>query len=115
MKRPSFCLVLRHALRGFHFRRLPLRAAIGLILVAINVPVGWGGAAVCAYFSIRAASASERAAWGTASAVVYGLSWGMLFLGIVLAGKETVRNFQQHLPRAWKAWRRATRIQSSAQ
>lgn len=114
MKRPPFCLVLRHALRGFHFRRLPLRVAIGLVLVAINVPVGWGGAAVCAYFSLRAASTGGRAAWGTASAIVYGLSWGMLFLGIVLAGKDTVRNFQQHLPRAWKAWRRAAKRQPPA-
>ena len=105
MKRPSFCLVLRHALRGFHFQRLPLHACIGLILVAVNVPFGWGGAAICAYFGIR----SHSPAWGIASAVIYALSWGMLLLGIVLAGKDTVRTFQQHLPRAWKAWRRAGR------
>ena len=105
MQKPSFCTVLRHALRGFHFKGLPLSTTIGLLLVAINVPVGWGGAAICAYFSVR----SKSAAWGTASAAIYALSWGMLFLGILLAGKDTVRSFQQHLPRAWKAWRRARR------
>lgn len=57
---------------------------IGMVLLTTNQVIGWGGAALCAYLAKKTGKKAYLA-WGT---FIYALSWGMLFLGAYLAGKE---------------------------
>ena len=98
--RPSFWRVPQHCLRAF--RGLSPRAFAGLLMVALNVPVGWGGAAFCA---LMGAGGKSRI-WYVASVAIYALSWGMLGLGLLLAGPPVVTRFRKRSRSAWRAWRR---------
>ena len=61
-----------------------LRFIVGITLIVINYPLGWGGviAGTLLYRKTR------RRWWCLAGTGVYGLSWGMLAAGIYLAGPE---------------------------
>ena len=98
--RPSFWRVPQHSLRAF--RGLSPLAFAGLLMVALNVPVGWGGAALCAFMGAHGGSR----VWYVAAGVVYALSWGMLGLGLLLAGPPVVSRFRRRCRSAWRAWRR---------
>ncbi len=97
----SFLLVLKHQLRLFRPGRLSHAAYIGLLMLLLNVPIGWGGAAICAAIGAK----TEQPIWGAISLGVYILSWGMLLLGTYLAGKDTVAIFKQSFPRSYRAWK----------
>lgn len=58
------------------------RFIIGMILLLSNQPLGWGGMLLCMYLAKRTGKKWLYVA-GTA---VYGLSWGMLALGVYMAG-----------------------------
>lgn len=62
---------------------MTLEVIIGIILIVINVPFGWGGALVCGYYGQK----TGKKFFYVMSAVVYALSWVMLALGVVLCGK----------------------------
>ena len=103
---PTFCGLLRHVLRKLlQARHYGLWALVGLVLVALNVPFGWGGALVCIFMGARLG----QPAWYHLAALCYLLSWLMLAAGIALAGPRTVRTFRAEIPRAWRAWRRCRR------
>ena len=53
---------------------------VGIILILINVPVGWGGALVCGYYGQK----TGKKIFYVLSAIVYALSWVMLSLGVFL-------------------------------
>ncbi len=57
---------------------------IGIILIAINVPVGWLGAALFGYYGQK----TGKKIFYYLSALVYAASWGILALGVYLCGKD---------------------------
>ncbi len=72
----------------------------GIVLLALNVPLGWGGGAFCVFF----AGWTRDKNWLTAALWVYGCSWLILGLGFLLAGRsgwQIARIF----------WRRRRRLQ----
>ncbi len=99
-RRPSFWRVPQHCLRAF--KGLSPLAFTGLLLVVLNVPVGWGGAAICACMGARSTSRF----WYMAAGVIYVLSWVMLGLGLLLAGPQVIASFKKRRQSAWRAWRR---------
>lgn len=96
--------MFRHLLKFFHWRRIGWRPFIGVILLAVNVPFGYGGAALCAMMA--AGHPDRQRLWLAAAGGVYALSWLMLLAGTCLAGPAVVRAFRQRVPRAWRACRR---------
>lgn len=56
---------------------------IGIILILINVPFGWGGALICGYYGQK----TGKKFFYVLSVIIYILSWGMLGAGILLCGK----------------------------
>lgn len=57
---------------------------IGIILIVINIPVGWGGVLFCGYYGQK----TGKKIFYILSGIIYALSWGMLSLGIFLCGKQ---------------------------
>lgn len=57
---------------------------IGIILIAINVPVGWLGAALFGYYGQK----TGKKIFYYLSALTYAASWGILALGVYLCGKD---------------------------
>jgi len=63
-----------------------LKFWIGVVFLVINIPLGYGGIALAAYMVAKTGNKSYLALGG----IIYGLSWGMFFLGAYLAGPEGV-------------------------
>ncbi len=102
-RKPGFCGMLRHLVRRLFFtEKYGFFTLLGLLFVLLNVPLGWGGAAL---FSLIAAR-QDKPVFYKAAGICYVASWIMLGLGIVMAGRDTVRAFRARIPRAWRAWRR---------
>ena len=99
-RHPGFFRVIQHSLRSF--RGLSPMAFTGLVLLEINVPFGWGGAAICEAMAVR--SGDHR--WAVAGVAVYALSWGMVGLGLLMAGRQVQGNLKRRWRSAWRAWRR---------
>ncbi len=57
---------------------------IGIILIAINIPVGWLGAALFGYYGQK----TGKKIFYLLSVAVYALSWAILALGVYLCGKD---------------------------
>jgi len=66
---------------------MTIETIIGIILILINVPVGWGGAILCGFYGQK----TGKKFFYILSAVIYALSWGMLALGIYLCGRPYAR------------------------
>ena len=62
---------------------MTLEVIIGIILIAINVPFGWGGALICGYYGQKTGKKFSY----VLSIIVYALSWVMLSVGVLLCGK----------------------------
>lgn len=88
--------------RLFFTEHYPFHTLLGLLMVALNVPIGWGGSAVCLFLAVHC----DSPICYRLAALIYLGSWLMLGLGILLAGQGTVHGFRARIPRAWKAWRR---------
>ena len=56
----------------------------GMILLTTNQVIGWVGIGLCAYLAKK----TKKKYWIAVGTGVYALSWGMVALGLVLAGKE---------------------------
>ena len=63
------------------------RFKLGVALIVVNVPLGWGAGAVGAAL----AAFTHRKAWLVAGVAAYVLSWGLLGLGVLLAGPDGVK------------------------
>ena len=106
--KPNFCGFLVHTVKRLFFtEHYHFHTWLGLLLVALNVPVGWGGATLFLFFAVHYnSSICYRLA-----VLTYLGSWLMLGAGILLAGPGTVHGFRARIPRAWKAWRRMHQAQ----
>jgi len=62
---------------------------VGIILLVLNVPFGWIGAAICAYYGKK----YNKKIYYFLSVFVYALSWLMLAAGIYLCGKDYAKIF----------------------
>lgn len=101
--RPNFCGFLAHTMKRLFFtQHYSFHTLLGLLMVALNVPLGWGGSALCLLLAVH----YDFPIGYRLAALIYLGSWLMLGLGILLAGRGTVRGFRARIPRAWKAWRR---------
>ena len=63
---------------------MTIEVIIGIILIAINVPFGWGGALICGYYGQK----TGKNFFYVLSAIVYAISWVMLSVGVLLCGKQ---------------------------
>lgn len=61
-----------------------LRAWIGIGLLLINQPLGWGAVLICNAYAIN----QHDAFYSLMSLGFYALSWVLFGLGLLLAGKE---------------------------
>ena len=78
-------------------KRRTLRFKIGVFFLIANFPFGYGGGALAALIGAKMGKAALGAALGVG---IYILSWGMLGLGIVMAGPEGVQLVKE-LRRKW--------------
>lgn len=62
---------------------------VGVILLIVNVPFGYSGVAACTAMAI----ANRHACWCwlLLGGGIYGLSWAMLGIGLLLTGAEGVK------------------------
>ena len=63
---------------------MSIEVIIGIILILINVPFGWGGALICGYYGQK----TGKKFFYVLSAIVYAVSWVMLSAGVLLCGKQ---------------------------
>ena len=70
---------------------------IGIILLAINQPFGWGVMLFCAALAVKTKK-TDLYFWGIAA---YALSWGMFGLGLLLTGREGIDYSRMLSRRAW--------------
>lgn len=63
---------------------MTLEVIIGITLILINVPFGWGGALICGYYGQK----TGKKFFYVLSILVYALSWVMLSVGVLLCGKS---------------------------
>ncbi|MFH1853361.1 MAG: hypothetical protein ABIA75_13565 [Candidatus Neomarinimicrobiota bacterium] len=66
------------------------RYKLGMVLLAINYPVGYGGLWFCGIMFLR----TKMPAWLAAAGGCYLVSWVMLAGGFFLAGQEGVRRMR---------------------
>lgn len=57
---------------------------LGAALLCLNQPIGWGGVAFFSYLAVR----RGKKLYHLFGILCYALSWGLLALGVWLAGKE---------------------------
>jgi hypothetical protein len=70
---------------------------IGIFLLVANLPMGLIGFGVA---GTMAALTGRKAFWGMIGVIIYGLSWAMLGIGVLLAGPQGVQYVRQ-LKRKW--------------
>jgi hypothetical protein len=87
------------ALKKPHLDVHRLRFNIGLALLLLNVPIGWGGLALGGIMAVW----TNRHGWLVGGIALYALSWVLMGLGFVLAGHSG-------WVRARAFWRRRTRL-----
>ena len=73
------------------------RFKIGVVLLVSNIPMGLIGFALT---GIMAATTGNKAFWAMIGVIIYGLSWAMLGLGVLLAGPQGV-GYVKALRRKW--------------
>jgi len=80
-----------------------MRMRVGMFLLAVNVPFGYGAMAVCSWLCVKT---GRRAFWGMTGGLCYALSWAMLLAGSYLAGREAKDACWRRMKMAFRAWRR---------
>ena len=60
------------------------RFRIGIVLLTINQPLGWGAMLLCAVLALK----TNRPSFYLLGTVAYALSWVMLGAGLLLTGRE---------------------------
>lgn len=100
--KPSICALAAHILRRFKRLGLRGRALAGVLCLLLNVPIGWGGSLLV----VTIAEATKRRWLYSIATGIYLLSWGILFLGVFLAGAELHKRVRTIIPAAWKARKR---------
>ena len=109
-KKPGLCGLLSHLVRRLFFtEHYRLVTLVGLLFVLLNVPIGWGSAALFSLIALH----RNMPIFYTIAGLCYAGSWLLLGLGIVMAGRDTVRAFRARIPRGWRAWRRLRKIRGN--
>ncbi len=78
--------------------KFSLKFYIGIILLTTNQPLGWGAMLICNTIAID----KQNIFFTYLGFGFYALSWGMLGLGLLLAGPEGVRYSRLLLKRGWQ-------------
>ena len=109
---PGFCGFAAHLLQLAQWSRMTPWLRLGYLFLLLNVPFGYGGAAVCGLVAVR--SSCPRF-WGAMSLLVYALSWVMLLAGAAICGQSLARRFAWgSIRKSWRAWRRLCRLRQQA-
>jgi len=78
--------------------RFSLRFYIGILLLTTNQPLGWGAMLIC-----NAIALNRQDLFFTYLGLgLYALTWGMMGLGVLLAGPEGIRYSRLLLKRGWQ-------------
>ena len=75
-----------------------LKTWIGIILLVANQPLGAGALLICNVIAIK----KHNVFFSFLGIGAYALSWGMLGLGLLLAGPEGMRYARGLLRRLWR-------------
>ena len=102
----TLCVPLGKINEAFRFIARTPRIRVGLFLLVINVPFGYGGAALGAFL----AGALKNSLWLKCGTAAYVLSWIMLFAATILLGKETKSFATKTIARKWRAWRKMRKM-----
>ncbi len=78
------------------------RFHLGLLLLLVNVPFGYGALAFCGAMAVARASH----AWALAGGICYGVSWLMLGAGTLLVGLQAKKVLSHDAKRKFRAWKR---------
>lgn len=78
--------------------KFSLRFYIGIILLITNQPIGWAAMVACNAIAIN----KHNIFFTYLGFGLYALTWGMLGLGVLLAGPEGIRYSRLLLKRAWR-------------
>ncbi len=79
-------------------RRSKIAFSIGVILLVINPPMGWLGFIIAAYLTTR----FGRTIYFLWAMVLYGITWGMSGIGIILAGPRGFHLSKIILKNIWR-------------
>ena len=74
-----------------------LKFWIGIILLVTNQPLGWGAMLIFNAIAIH----KHNALFSFLGIGAFALSWGMLGLGLLLAGPEGIKYFRFLLKKLW--------------
>jgi hypothetical protein len=81
------------------------RFLVGLILLVINQPFGWGAMVVCAVVAAR----TNKTIFYLIGLGAYAFSWALLGLGLVLAGPEGRSYLRSFWEKIWERVKRSDR------
>jgi len=79
-----------------------LKFRTGFILLVINQPFGWGAMLICNAIAIH----KQNALFSFLGIGAFALSWGMLGLGLLLAGPEGIKYARSLLKKLWSFFAR---------
>jgi len=74
-----------------------LKFWIGIILLITNQPLGWGAMLICNALTIK----HHNALFSFLGIGAYALSWGILGLGLFMAGPEGIKYSRSLLKKLW--------------
>ena len=74
-----------------------LKFLIGIILLIINQPLGWGAMLICNALTIE----KHNVLFSFLGIGAYALSWGILGLGLLMAGPEGIKYSRSLLKKLW--------------
>ena len=77
--------------------RVSIRFLVGVILLAVNQPFGWGALVVCTVLAVK----TQKTTFYLLGVGAYALSWGLLGLGLILAGPEGIPYLRDVLGKTW--------------
>ena len=75
-----------------------LKFWIGITLLVTNQPIGWGAMFIFNALSIN----KQNALFSVLGFGAYALSWGMLGLGLLMAGPEGIKYSRGLLKKLWR-------------
>ena len=70
--------------------KLKKRFWIGVVLLLVNSPIGWGGMLICNTIALN----KHDSFYSVLGVIIYIISWVMLGLGFLLAGPEGIKFYK---------------------
>ncbi|MBA7549292.1 hypothetical protein ES705_41770 [subsurface metagenome] len=78
--------------------KFSLRFYIGILLLTTNQPIGWAAMLICNAVAID----KQNIFFTYLGFAFYALTWGMMGLGVLLAGPEGIRYSRLLLKKGWQ-------------